>query len=105
LRLYLTGFLESRIRPESQKITQKVACEKYDDSAFTLLSLRMFMVDIPLPAAPPLQVTENPPMSYIAQSRAINAGVKQNLPGVTRASHRQRKAKKTCLGTPAKIKF
>jgi hypothetical protein len=67
VRLYLTGILESRIRPESQKITQKVACEKHDDSAFTLFALRMFMVDITLPAAQPLQVAENSPMSHIYQ--------------------------------------
>jgi hypothetical protein len=41
LPLYLTGFYESRIRPESQKITQKVAGKKYDDSAFTTCALTM----------------------------------------------------------------
>jgi len=44
LRLYLTGFQESRIRPESQKITQKVAGKKYDDSPFTLFILTIVMV-------------------------------------------------------------
>jgi hypothetical protein len=53
LPLYLTGFWESRIRPESQKITQKVAGKKYDDPAFTLPSLTKTMVDFPLQAARP----------------------------------------------------
>jgi len=48
LRLYLTGFQESRIRPESRKITQKVAGKKYDDSAFTLFIFTISMVDFPL---------------------------------------------------------
>jgi hypothetical protein len=51
LRLYLTGFLESRNRPESQKITQKVAGKKYDDSQFTTPALTKIMVDFPLPSA------------------------------------------------------
>jgi hypothetical protein len=63
LQLYLTGFQESRNRPESQKITQKVAGKKYDDSAFTLFPFTISMVDFALKAAParsrvphPLQV-------------------------------------------------
>ena len=59
------GILESRIRPESQKITQKVAGKKYDDSAFTLFVLTMFVVDFPLQTARLPGVTENSPMSYI----------------------------------------
>jgi hypothetical protein len=49
--LYLTGFYESRIRSESQKITQKVAGKKYDDPVFTTPALSMFMVDFLLQAA------------------------------------------------------
>jgi hypothetical protein len=67
LQLYLTGFQESRNRPESQKITQKVAGKKCDDSPFTLFVLSMFLVDFSLQTAPPPQVTENLPMSGIDQ--------------------------------------
>jgi len=59
LPLYLTGFLESRIRPESQKITQKVAGNKYDDSPFTLFALSMLMVDFSLQTVPLPSATEN----------------------------------------------
>jgi hypothetical protein len=48
LRIYLTGFLESRIRPESQKITQKVAGKKYDGPPFTLPAFTKTMVDFQL---------------------------------------------------------
>jgi hypothetical protein len=48
LRLYLTGFQESRIRPESRKITQKVAGKKHGDSAFTLFIFTIIVVDFPL---------------------------------------------------------
>jgi hypothetical protein len=65
LRLYLTGILESRIRPESQKITQKVACGKHDDSALTTRTFTMVMVDFSLQTAQPQQVTENLTMSGI----------------------------------------
>jgi hypothetical protein len=65
MQLYLTGFLESRIRPESQKITQKVTGKKYDDPPFTLFALSIFMVDIPLQTAHLPQATENLPMGCI----------------------------------------
>jgi hypothetical protein len=42
---YLTGFYESRIRPESQKITQKVAGKKYADPAFTTPALSINRVE------------------------------------------------------------
>jgi hypothetical protein len=61
--LYLTGFLESRIRPESRKITQKVAGKKYDDPAFTTTAFTMVMVDYSLQTVRPPIETENPPMS------------------------------------------
>jgi hypothetical protein len=67
LRLYLTGFYESRIRPESQKITQKVAGKKYDDSPFTLFALSMFMVDFLLQTAHRPPETGNLPMSNICR--------------------------------------
>jgi hypothetical protein len=51
LTLYLTGFYESRIRPESQKNTQKVACENNDGSPFTLVPFTMSMVDFVLQSA------------------------------------------------------
>src|SRR5208337_5411000 len=46
--LYLTGFYESRIRPESQKVTQKVAGKKYGASPFTKAAFTMFVVDFAL---------------------------------------------------------
>jgi hypothetical protein len=51
LLLYLTGFQESRIRPESQKIAQKVAGKKYAGLAFTLYALSIVMVHFVLQAA------------------------------------------------------
>jgi hypothetical protein len=56
--VYLTGFQESRIRPESQKITQKVAGKKYDDSPFTLFAFTIVMVDFLLQAAPTAAINE-----------------------------------------------
>jgi hypothetical protein len=67
MRLYLTGFYESRIRPESQKITQKVAGKKYEVCAFTLSALSILMVDFSLQTAQQPQATENLPMSDICQ--------------------------------------
>jgi hypothetical protein len=85
MRLYLTGFLESRIRPESQKITQKVAGKKYDDSPFTLFVFTMFVVDFPLQGVRLPQVTENSPKSCIDRRRAMHAEGKADANGQNRA--------------------
>ena len=45
------GIYVLRIRPELQKITQKVAGKKYDDLPFTLFVFTISMVDFRLPAA------------------------------------------------------
>jgi hypothetical protein len=65
MRLYLTGFYESRNRPESQKITQKVAGKKYDDSAFTLFALSIVRVELSLQTARVPPATKNLPMGGI----------------------------------------
>ena len=65
IRVYLTGFYESRIRPESQKNKQKVAGKKYERPAFTKNALTMVMVDFALQAGHRAQVTENLPVSCI----------------------------------------
>jgi hypothetical protein len=79
LQIYLTGFQESRIRPESQKITQKVAGKKYDEPAFTLFTLSMFMVDFALLAERPWKATENLPMSCIYRPERYISKMKQML--------------------------